>query len=351
MSISKELWGTTKDGARIYRYTLTNASGAKVSLSSVGAGITSIIVPDGEGKMEDVVIGYKDPMSYFGDGPCAGKCPGRYANRIARGRFELDGKVYDKLPINNGPNHLHGGGIVGFANKVWNSAKVGGGVEFTYVSEDGEAGYPGRLCVKARYTWNDDNELKLQFSAETDEPTVVNLTNHSYFNLNGEGSGTVKDQILCLNASKWLPTDENLIPTGELQDVHGTPMDFTQDKPIGRDMDMDFPALKYGKGYDNCFCIDNYTPGQIQFAARLYSPETDRVLKVYTTQPGIQVYTGNWITGCPEGKNGHIYHDYDAVALECQHFPDSPNEASFPSTVLRPGETFSETIIFAFSTR
>jgi aldose 1-epimerase len=350
MSIHKELWGHAEDGAQILKYTLRNSSGAKVCLGSVGAGITSVIVPDKDGKMDDVVIGYKDPLSYFHDGPCAGKCPGRYANRIALGKFTLDGVTYDKLPINNGPNHLHGGPD-GFANRVWDSRTEDDSVIFSIFSKDGDAGYPGNVRAEVHYTWNDDNELRIDFYATSDKPTVINLTNHSYFNLNGEGSGTVKNQILYLNASKWLPTDKDLIPTGELQDVKGTPMDFTQDKKIGKDLDADFPALKYGKGYDNCFCIDNYSKGEIQFAARLYSPKTSRVMKVYTTQPGLQVYTGNWLNGCPEGKNGHVYHDYDAVALECQHFPDSPNEPAFPSTVLRPGETYTETIIFAFSTR
>ncbi len=349
MTVEKQLWGTSADGKQIFLYTVTNASGASVKLSSVGAGIVSITVPDKDGNMADVVIGYDDPASYFGDGPCAGKCPGRYANRIAKGRFTLDGKEYE-LPINNACNHLHGG-PEGFQNQVWDSRIDGDAVEFLYFSEDGEAGYPGALKAVAHYEWSEDNELSLTFTAETDAPTVVNLTNHAYFNLNGEGSGTVLGHILKLNASEYLPSDETLIPLGEPAPVSGTPMDFITPKPLGRDIKEDFPALNYGKGYDNCFVIDGAQPGQLQTAAELYSPESGRVLEVVTTQPGVQIYTGNWLEGCPAGKNGHIYHDYDAVAIECQHYPDSPNEPDYPSTVLRPGEVFEQAIIFAFSVR
>ena len=220
-----------------------------------------------------------------------------------------------------------------------------------YFSEDGEAGYPGNLKVVAHYEWSDDNELALTFTGETDAPTVVNLTNHSYFNLDGEGSGTVLHHVLKLNASEYLPTDETLIPLGEPADVAGTPMDFVNAKELGRDIRADFPALKYGKGYDNCYVIDGAESGQLQTAAELYSPLSGRVLEVVTTQPGVQIYTGNWLNGCPVGKNGHIYHDYDAVAIECQHYPDSPNEQEYPSVVLRPKEVFEQAIIFAFSVR
>ncbi len=349
MQIDKKVWKITPDGKEIFLYRITNASGAYVELSSIGAGIVSIVVPDRNGNMADVVIGYEDPMSYFGDGPCAGKCPGRYANRIANGRFTLDGKEYS-LPVNNACNHLHGGPN-GFQNQVWESRVEGESVEFMYFSEDGEAGYPGNLKVVAHYEWSDDNELALTFTGETDAPTVVNLTNHSYFNLDGEGSGTVLHHVLKLNASEYLPTDETLIPLGEPADVAGTPMDFVNAKELGRDIRADFPALKYGKGYDNCYVIDGAESGQLQTAAELYSPLSGRVLEVVTTQPGVQIYTGNWLNGCPVGKNGHIYHDYDAVAIECQHYPDSPNEQEYPSVVLRPKEVFEQAIIFAFSVR
>ena len=329
----------------IKTYTLTNKSGASVTLSSLGAAIQKIIVPDKDGKLADVVIGYDNLESYYKDGPCAGKCPGRYANRIAEGSLEIDGKIYS-LPINNGPNHLHGG-PEGFQNRNWESRKDGDAVEFMYYSEDGEMGYPGNLKVVARYEWSENNELRLTFTAQCDAPTVVNLTNHSYFNLDGHDSGTVLSHKLKLNASLYLPTDNTLIPLGEPDPVAGTPMDFLEPKEIGRDIKEDFPALNYGKGYDACWIIDGYQKGQLAEAAELTSAKSGRTLKVYTTQPGIQVYSGNWLKGCPTGKGGAVYDDYCAVALECQHFPDSPNNPDYPSTLLRPGETFEEAIIFA----
>lgn len=222
--IEKKFLTRTECGKDIVAYTIMNASGASVTLCNIGAAIISVNVPDRDGKLADVVLGYSDPLSYFGDGPCMGKVPGRYANRIAKGKFILDGKEYT-LPINNGPNHLHGG-PEGFQNKVWESREHEGGVEFLYFSEDGEMGYPGALKAVARYEWSEENELRLTFTAETDAPTVVNLTNHAYFNLNGEGSGTVLNHELRLNASEYLPTDETLIPLGESEPVAGTPMDF-----------------------------------------------------------------------------------------------------------------------------
>ena len=347
MAINRKIWGKTQDGKAIYKYTVTNASGASVVLTNIGAGIVAINVPDKAGKLGDVVLGYGKAESYFADGPCSGKVPGRYANRIAKGKFTLDGKEYT-LPINNGPNHLHGG-PEGFQNQVWESRKHKGGVEFKYVSADGEMGYPGKLVVVARYEWSEENELRLTFSAKTDAPTIVNLTNHVYFNLNGGGS--VMRHFLRLNASEYLPTDDTLIPVGDPEPVAGTPMDFLNPKTIGRDSKKDFPALNYGKGYDACWVIDGYRKGQLQEAAELWSKTTGRTLKIFTTQPGLQVYTGNWLAGCPQGKRGRIYHDYDGVALECQHFPDSPNRPEFPTTVLRPGKTFHEAIIFAFGVR
>ena len=344
-AISKALWGRVKD-QDIYKYKMTNASGAYVVLGSIGAAILEVHVPDRNGNLDDVVIGYSEPESYFADGPCAGKVPGRFANRIAKGHLVIDGKTY-KLPINNGPNHLHGGPD-GFQNKVWESRIDGDAVEFMYFSEDGEMGYPGNLKVTARYVWTDANELELSFTAVTDADTVVNLTNHVYFNLDGEGSGSVEGHLLRLNASEYLPTDESLIPLGGSEPVAGTPMDFITAKPIGRDMRADFPALRYGKGYDACWVIDGYIDGQLCEAAELCSEKSGRSVKIYTTHPGVQVYPGNWLGGCPVGKNGHIYHDYDAVAIECQHFPDSPNKPEYPPVVLKPGEQYEQAIIWAF---
>lgn len=349
MEINKELWGKSGKGEEIFLYTLKNASGASVKLSSVGAGIVSVVVPDKDGKMSDVVLGYPEPSSYFGDGPCAGKIPGRYANRIARGRFSLDGKEYE-LPVNNACNHLHGG-PEGFQNRVWESRINGDSVEFMYYSEDGEMGYPGALKAVARYDWSEENELRLTLTAESDAPTVINLTNHAYFNLNGEGSGSILEHLLKLNASEYLPTDDTLIPTGKSEPVAGTPMDFSVEKPIGRDINADFPALKYGKGYDSCWLIDGAEPEMIQTAAELYSPVSGRTLEVLTTQPGVQIYTGNWLSGCPVGKCGRNYEDYEGIAIECQNFPDSPNRPDFPSPVLRPGEVYEQAIIFAFGIR
>lgn len=349
MKITRELLGTAGDGREILGYTLTNESGASVQLGNLGAAILAVNVPDRDGRLADVVLGYRRAESYMADGPCAGKCPGRYANRICKGRFTLGGKEYT-LPVNNGPNHLHGG-PEGFQNRIWDSRIDGGAVEFMYFSEDGEMGYPGNLKVVARYEWSEDNELRLTFTAQTDAKTVLNLTNHAYFNLNGEGSGTVLDHELRLSASEYLPTDQTLIPLGESEPVAGTPMDFVLPKALGKDIKADFPALNYGKGYDACWVIDEYREGQLAEAAELYSPASGRVLKMFTTQPGIQVYTGNWLDGCPEGKNGHEYHDYDFVALECQHYPDSPNRPDYPSTVLEPGQDFGQAIIWAFGVR
>ncbi|MCM1517696.1 MAG: galactose mutarotase [Pseudoflavonifractor sp.] len=329
-------------------YTLTNKSGAYVTLSSFGAGVVAIAVPDKNGCLADVVIGYKNILDYIGDGPCAGKIPGRYANRIAGGKFKIDGKEYT-LAINNGPNALHGG-PTGFMNRNWHGAIEHGKVVFTYRSADGEEGYPGNLDVRAVYSWSDDNKLRLEITATTDKKTVVNLTNHCYFNLDGEDVGSALDHRLQLFASRYLPTDDTLVPTGEMAPVEGTPMDFTQAKAVGRDIKADFPALKYGKGYDNCWVIDGWHKHKLVHAARLSSDRSGRVLDVFTTQPAVQVYTGNWLTGSPLSKSGKEYHDYDAVAIECQGMPDAPNHRNFPSQILGPGEEYRQTIVFEFST-
>ncbi len=330
-------------------YTLTNASGASVTLSSLGAGIVGIVVPDKEGKLDDVVLGYKNPADYFGDGPCAGKTPGRYANRICKGKFSIDGKEYS-LAINNGPNALHGG-PEGFMNRIWKSEAVGSHVKFTYEAADGEEGYPGAVKATVIYSWNDKNELTIDLKAESDAKTVVNLTNHAYFNLDGENSGSVLDHELQLLASKYLPTDSTQIPTGELADVKGTPMDFLQAKTIGRDINADFEALKIGKGYDHCWVLDNWHKHTLGKAAVLTAAKSGRVLEVFTTQPGAQVYSGNWLGGSPENKSGRPYNDYDGVAIECQGFPDAPNHRNFPCQLLCPGEEYNQTIVYRFTTK
>ena len=322
---------------------LTNKSGASVMLTERGAGIVSIVVPDRNGVMGDVVLGYRDEESYLADGPCAGKIPGRFANRIDGGRFTLDGKEY-QLVKNNPGYQLHGGPD-GFSNRLWKASRISDTeVILTLDSPDGDQGYPGNMHVEATYTWSDDNSLTLSIKATTDAPTIINLTNHTYWNLDGEDSGSILDHVLKLNASRWLATSEALIPTGELSPVEGTPMDFRTAKPIGRDIKADFPALKYGKGYDNCWVLDG-TPG-LKIAAELSSAVSGRRLEIWTDQPAAQVYTGNWLDGSPLSKSGRPYRDYDGVAIECQGFPDAPHHPDFPSCVLRPGETYSRTIIF-----
>lgn len=329
-------------------YTLTNSHGASVVLSSLGAGIVSICVPDRMGSLDDVVLGYSNPADYLGDGPCAGKVPGRFANRIAKGTFVLDDKEY-YLAINNGPNALHGGPD-GFQNQIWKSAATpdGQGVEFGLESPDGFEGYPGNLTAKATYRWNDRCELTLTLEAVTDAATVINLTNHVYFNLKGHNTGSMTGHKLWIKASRYLPTDETQIPTGDLAPVAGTPMDFTAPKAIGRHMYAPFEALRIGKGYDHCWVLDDYEPGKLQHVATLADEVSGRSVEVSTTQPGLQVYGGNWLEGCLAGKDGAVYHDYSAVALECQGFPDAPNKPAFPSAVLRPGQHYQQIIQFTF---
>jgi len=328
-------------------YTLTNTCGASVTLSSLGAGIVSVIVPDRDGKLADVVLGYDNAADYLYDGPCAGKVPGRFANRIAKGTFVLDGQEY-RLAVNNGPNALHGG-PQGFQNQIWNAAvSADGKIVFTLFSPDGYEGYPGNLIAKAVYSWSDECVLELTLEAETDATTIVNLTNHVYFNLAGHGTGSVTGHKLWLKASHYLPTDETQIPTGEYAPVEGTPMDFTKPKAIGRHMYAPFKALKIGKGYDHCWVIDDYKAGLLQHVATLSEAGSGRSVEVSTTQPGVQIYAGNWLEGCPVGKNGAIYHDYSAVAIECQGFPDAPNKPAFPSPVLNPGEQYKHIIKFTF---
>lgn len=324
---------------------LTNKKGSTVILTRTGAGIVSVVVPDRNGNMADVVLGYRDEKSYLHDGPCSGKIPGRFANRIADGKFRLDGKEY-LLETNNGPNHLHGGSN-GFSHRIWDVIEQDEShVTFGLTSPDGDCGYPGRLDVKAKYSWNDDNVLSLEMEAACDSATVLNLTNHTYWNLGGEDSGSILDHCLQLCADRWLPTDSTLIPTGEKAPVDGTPMDFRTMKKIGQDIHADFDALKYGKGYDNCWIINGEG---MRKAAELKDLVSGRRLEVWTTQPAIQVYTGNWLSGSPESKSGRSYNDYEGVAIECQNFPDAPNHPDFPPCILRKGDRFRQVIEFRLS--
>lgn len=330
-------------------YRLVNDKGAAVTLSELGAGIIGVEVPDRMGNMENVALAYQNPADYMADGPCMGKIPGRYANRIANGEFELDGKKY-KLAVNNGPNHLHGG-PTGFQNRIWRSQLIPSGVRFEYESADGEEGYPGKLQVTAEYRWSDANVLTLEMRAVTDRPTVVNLTNHTYWNLDGADAGSILKHNMKIKSSKWLPTDSTLVPLGSLADVDGTPMDFRKAKELGADIKADFPALKFGKGYDNCWAIDGFAPGlMVEDAVVISSAESGRTLAVSTDQPGVQIYTGNWLAGSPLNRSGREYADYDGVAVEAQGFPDAPNKPEFPSQRLNPGETYQRRIVFRFST-
>ncbi len=347
--ITKELFGYMPCGCKVYSYTLDNGSITSASILNYGGIIKNIWVKDKNGAVADVLCGYDDIDSYLTANGYQGALIGRVGNRIGGGKFTLDGVEYT-LPVNNGPNHLHGG-PEGFQNKVWESREHEGGVEFMYYSEDGEQGYPGAVKTVARYEWTEECELRLTLTAESDAPTVINLTNHAYFNLNGEGNGDILGHVFTMNASEYLPTDETQIPLGESTPVAGTPMDFVNGKPIGQDIKADFEPLKIGKGYDHCWVIDGHEAGQIQFCCELYAPESGRVMEIYTTQPGVQVYTGNWLSGCPAGKNGHVYEDYTGVAIECQNYPDAPNKPDYPSSVLRPGEVYEQAIIFAFSVK
>ena len=329
---------------------LSNHTGASVTLIGIGAGVMALKVPDRNGAMADVALGYANIEDYIGDGPCSGKVPGRYANRIAKGHFTMDGVEYT-LPVNVGPNCNHGG-PEGFHNHIWKVVDTSeDSVTFEYTSPDGEAGFPGTLTARARYRWTEDNELQLHLSAFTDAKTVVNLTNHTYWNLAGHYSGSVLDQILRLNANRYLTTDPTLIPDGNLATVAGTPMDFTFPKEIGKNIHDKFPALDYGKGYDNCWAVAGWKPETISLVAQLYDPASGRAMSVSSDQPGVQVYTGNWLSGSPLNKDGRSYNDYDGVAIECQDFPDSPNKPAFPSTVLLPGQEYSRHINFKFSVK
>lgn len=333
---------------RITLIRITNRYGASVTLSTLGAGIVTLKVPDKEGVIENVALSYDNPSDYMADGPCMGKIPGRYANRIAAGRMTVDGKTCE-LPVNNGPNHLHGGPD-GFQNRIWDYELLPNGVRFSLVSPDGDAGYPAELKVSAEYRWSDENELSLSLDAVSDAPTVVNLTNHAYWNLDGADSGDALHHLLKIKAEKWLPTDETLIPTGELAAVEGTPMDFRDEKPVGLNIHKDFDALKYGKGYDNCWVLDAWEPGKlIREAVVLRSMKSGRTLTIDTDQPGVQIYSGNWLDGSPRNHNGIPYADYEGIAIEAQGFPDSPNRPEFPTQLVTPEHPYHREIRFRFS--
>ena len=306
MDIEQNIWGFTPEGEAVILYTMTNGAGAQVRLSNIGAGIVSIVVPDREGRMADVALGYDDFRSYFNDGPCMGKTPGRFANRIGFARFTLDGKEYRLTRNCNGRHHLHGGDA-GFANKLWDSRVETDRVVFSLLSPDGDQGYPGDLDAEVVYDWNDDCELEITLYARTSAPTVVNLTNHAYFNLRGEAEGGALENVLKLNASCFLETDADQITTGRRTPVEGTPMDFREPKPLGRDINADYEPLRFGYGYDHCWAIDGWEPGRLTDFGFLYDPQSGRRMTIRSTQPGVQIYTGNWLEGCPRSISGHEY--------------------------------------------
>ncbi|MFN7732048.1 MAG: aldose epimerase family protein [Pirellula sp.] len=342
MSIDKKPFGNTADGKPVTLYTLTNAAGNTVKMIDYGAIIVSIDVPDRSGKKVNVTAGFDSIDGYLQRHPYFGSTVGRFCNRIAKGKFTLDGKTYT-LAVNNGPNHLHGG-EVGFDKKMWTVAEIktdtAVGLKFTLVSPDGEEGYPGTLTTHATYLWDNDNQLTLTFEATTDKPTVVNLTNHAYFNLGGPGSGTVYNHELTLAADQYLPVDETMIPTGQLASVTGTPLDFTASHKIGERIN----DLKATNGYDHCFVVRGKV-GELRMAAKAVDAASGRTLEIHTTQPGVQLYTGNFLAGNPGNAN---YKMHEAFCLETQHYPDAPNQAAFKSTVLKPGETLKEVTRFAF---
>lgn len=338
------------DGQPVTLFTLTNASGANVGIIEYGGIVVSLNVPDRDGNLGDVVLGFDTLDAYVADTPYFGAITGRYANRIAAGKFEIDGTAYE-LPVNNGPNSLHGG-IKGFDKVVWKGtpAESGDGVSFAYVSQDGEEGYPGTLESTVTYTWTDSNELRIDYEASTDKPTVVNLTNHSYFNLKDGGASSVLDHVLMINASQYTPVDATSIPLGEIASLDGSPLDFREPAAIGTRIGEEDEQLGFGAGYDHNYVIDRDADG-LALAATVSEPETGRVMDVLTAEPGVQFYSGNFLDGHHIGKGGVAYQHRSGLCLETQHYPDSPNQPDFPSTVLRPGETYKTSTVYKFYAR
>lgn len=347
-----KLYGTTTDGAPVYVYTLSNAKGMKAEIITYGGIVTSLTAPDKSGKYADVVLGFDDLASYQREGGYYGALIGRYGNRIGKAQFTLQGKTYT-LPKNNGENALHGG-LRGFDKHVWNAREITGltgkSLELSYSSKDGEEGYPGNLSVRVLYTVTPDNGLKIEYNATTDNPTVVNLTNHSYFNLAGPGSGDILKHQVRLYADRFTPVDQGLIPTGEIKPVKGTPFDFTRAHAIGERIGQSDPQLQYGKGYDHNYVLRSRS-GSLAKAAEVYDPGSGRVMEVWTTEPGVQFYTGNNMAESVKGKDGKTYARRGALCLETQHYPDSPNKPNFPATELKPGQTYHTTTVYRFSAR
>ncbi len=352
-TVTSEPWGEV-DGEAVSLFTLTNANGMEVKITNYGGIITSVVVPDRDGNLENVTLGFDNLDAYVAGHPYFGNITGRYANRIARGTFTIDGEHF-YLALNNGPNTLHGG-EKGFDKVVWAAEEVGGdgevGVKLSRVSPDMEEGYPGNLTVEVTYTLTNNNEIRIDYHATTDAPTHVNLTNHAYWNLAGEGTGSIEDHNLTLMASNYTPVDANLIPTGEIAPVADTPMDFTTPHAIGERIRDNFDQLVIGRGYDHNYVLDRESADDTSLivAAVVEEPDSGRTLTISTTEPGIQFYSGNFLDSTVIGAAGKMYRQGDGFALETQHYPDSPNQADFPSTLLEPGEEFNSTTIYAFST-
>jgi aldose 1-epimerase len=347
--MQKQSFGKTEDGQPVNLYILTNKNGMEAAITNYGGTVVSLKVADRNGKFEDVVLGYDNLDGYATGKAYIGATVGRYANRIAHATFTLDGTTYT-LAKNDGDNHLHGG----FNKRVWTakdvSSSAGQALELTYLSKDGEEGFPGTLPVKVVYTLTDQNELKIDYSATTDKDTVLNLTNHAYFNLAGQGNGDILQQQVMIQADRFTPIDATSIPTGELRSVKGTPFDFTKMTAIGARIDQDDQQLKLRRGYDHNFVLNGDTMRALFLAAQAYDPHSGRVLEVLTTEPGIQLYTGNFLDGI-HGKDGKVYNRRYAFCLETQHFPDSPNHPNFPTAELKPGQHFQSTTVYKFSTK
>ncbi|HUC68925.1 MAG TPA: aldose epimerase family protein [Stellaceae bacterium] len=342
-------YGVTEDGQTVARYVLANDAGMRVEVLTLGCIIARIEVPDRQGRGANVVLGLDSLADYEHRSPHFGAVVGRFANRIARGRFALDGSEY-RLETNNGPNALHGG-RKGFDKVVWRAAGgAGEALRLSYLSRDGEEGYPGNLAVDVRYSLGRTNELRIDYEAGTDKPTILNLTNHSYFNLAGEGAGDILGHLVSIEADGFTPTDATQIPTGEIRPVRGTPFDFREPRAVGERIRLAEEQLRFARGYDHHWVLRRAEAGGVRLAARAFDPATGRILEVLTDRPGLQFYTGNSLNGALAGPSGRTYRQSDALCFETQGFPDAPNQPSFPSAVLRPGERFRSTTVFRFST-
>lgn len=351
-TITESPFGTLPDGTAVSLYKFKNTLGTEMTVTNLGGVIVALKTADRNGLFEDIVLGYDSLTGYIKAPSFFGALVGRYGNRIAKGKFTLDGQTYT-LAKNNGENHLHGG-LKGFDKVVWtatpSSSAEGASLKLTYLSKDMEEGYPGNLQVEVNYTLTNDNQLKIDYNATTDKKTVINLTNHSYFNLSGNTKRDILDHVLTISASKFLPVDKGLIPTGELKDVAGTPFDFTSPKVVGERIDSDDPQIKTGGGYDHCWVFDKAT-GALELGATLYDSTSGRYMEMFTTEPGTQFYSGNFLNGTVTGKFNTVYNKRYALCLETQHFPDSPNQPKFPSVVLSPGEVYKTQTIYKFSAK